>query len=97
MSGQKEQGCHRVPWILQNLFLTPFLPVGLRIWDAAGKSSWRSKILREGQSLVGGRAKSLERGIMGSVLHEKVLCVPALGIRTDVCQGHCYPAAAALV
>lgn len=46
---------------------------------------------------MGGRAKSLERGIMGSVLHEKVLCVPALGIRTDVCQGHCYPAAAALV
>lgn len=67
------------------------------MWDAAGKSSWGSKSLTEGQSLGGGRAKSLERGIMGSVLHEKVLCVPALGISTDGCQDHCYPTAAALV
>jgi hypothetical protein len=34
-------------------------------------------IWTEGKRLVGdGRAKSLERCIMGSVLHEKVLCVP---------------------
>lgn len=68
------------------------------MWDAAGKSSWGSKILTEGRAGGGGvRAKSLERGIMGSELHEKVLCVPALGISTDGCQGHCYPTAAALL
>lgn len=52
------------------------------------------EILMEGERLEDGRAKSLERCIMGSVLHEKVLCVPALGIHADGCQAHCFPKAA---
>lgn len=101
---QKERCRHHhrlVPWLLHNLLLTPFLLVDLGMWDAAGKGSWGSnekgEILTEGKGLGDGRAKSLERGIMGNVLHEKVPCVPALGIRTDGCQAHCNPKAAVLV
>lgn len=64
---------------------------------AAGEAMTGGEILTEGGRLGDGRAKGLERGIVGSVLHEKVLCVPALGISTDGCQAYCYPKAAVVV
>lgn len=67
----------------------------MQLARAAGETVKEEDILMEGERLgPDGRAKSLERCIMGSKLHEKVLCVPALGIHADGCEAHCFPKAA---